>query len=145
MKNRLETTHACAILVHITGLEEVPGQPDVPVSGVVRALIDTEFGRIARLDVGSLSIAVCEKAPYSVHPRFWRELGLNPWKADAIVQKALFHYRFFYALCSRKSLAVVSDGASSLRNITKLEFDLPVYPNQDVDEWHTFDQARRLQ
>jgi microcystin degradation protein MlrC len=134
-----------SIKLTLTGLPEVPKQPDVPVHGVIRALIDTEFGRIARLDMGSLSIAICEKAPYSVHPRFWRELGLNPWRADAIVQKALFHYRFFYALCNRKTLAVVSDGASSLKNITNLTFDLPVYPNQDVSEWKTFDRARRLE
>ncbi len=125
------------------GLPEMGDQPKVPVRGVVKALVDTKFGRVARLDVGALSVAITERPPYSVHPSFWRELGLSPWKADAIVQKALFHYRFFYGAVSRKTVPVVSGGASSLENVKNLRFDLPVWPNQPVEEWRTFDEIRR--
>ena len=133
------------VAVTLRGIPAMTGQPEVPVRGTLKALIDTDFGRVARLDVGSLSLAITERAPYTVHPRFWRELGLNPWKADAIVQKALFHYRFFYAAMSRMTVPVVSDGASSLNNVKNLRFDLPVWPNQPVDDWRRFDRVRRGQ
>jgi len=127
----------------LRGIPEMTDQPEVLVCGKIKALVHTEFGRVARMDIGGLSVAIAERAPYTVSPRFWRQIGLNPWRADAIVQKALFHYRFFYAAMSRKTVPVVSDGASSLNAVRKLRFDLPVWPNQAVDEWRTFDQKRR--
>ena len=70
-------------------------------------------------------------------------MGLSPFKADAIIQKALFHYRVFYVASVRKNIPVVSPGPSSLDNVRNLRFDLPVYPQEDVKEWRSFDQARR--
>jgi microcystin degradation protein MlrC len=74
------------------------GQPEVPLQGHIGARRS-------------------ERPPLPIHPKFWRELGLSPRKADLIVQKNFFHYRIFYAASSFKHLPVVTSGATSLGEV----------------------------
>jgi len=104
-------------------LRGTPGyqQPEVPLDATVGAKRTTDFGRTVRLDVrvgpGLLRVAVSERPPLPIHPKFWRELGLRPRDADAIVQKNFFHYRIFYAASSFRHLPVVTGGATSLHEV----------------------------
>jgi microcystin degradation protein MlrC len=93
------------------------GQPEVPLLGHVGARRLTDFGRTVRIDAGSLHVAISERPPLPIHPKFWRELGLSPRKADLIVQKNFFHYRIFYAASSFRHLPVVTSGATSLGEV----------------------------
>jgi microcystin degradation protein MlrC len=93
------------------------GQPEVPVQGHVAAKRVTDFGRTLRIDAGGLRLVVSERPPLPIHPKFWRELGLSPRKADLIVQKNFFHYRIFYALSSFSHVPVVTSGATSLDEV----------------------------
>jgi microcystin degradation protein MlrC len=97
-------------------LRGTPGyeQPEVVVTGTIAAKRITDFGRTLRLDVGTSSIALSERPPLPVHPKFWRELGLRVRRADLVVQKNFFHYRIFYATSSFAHVPVVTAGATSL-------------------------------
>jgi len=93
------------------------GQPEVPIDGVVAARETTDFGRTVRIDAGGLRLVVAERPPLPIHPKFWRELGLSPRKADLIVQKNFFHYRIFYAATSFRHVPVATGGATSLDEV----------------------------
>jgi microcystin degradation protein MlrC len=93
------------------------GQPEVPLQGHIGAKRVTDFGRTLRIDAGGLHVALSERPPLPIHPKFWRELGLSPRKADVIVQKNFFHYRIFYAASSFQHVPVVTSGATSLDEV----------------------------
>ncbi len=127
----------------VRGVDTGAGEPEVPIHAVIAARCENESGRVVRLDVGKVSIAITERLPLTIAPRFWREIGLSPWQADAIVQKTFFHYRFFYAAVNRGNIPVASAGPTSFTNFDRLTFDLPVWPQAEVSEWRGFDRARR--
>ncbi len=127
----------------LRGIPTIGVQPEIAFRGVLRAQRHTEFGRVVRLDAGTVSVALTDRPTYTVHPRFWREIGLDPWKADAIVQRSFFHYRFFYVAMNRKNVGVQTAGASDLENVKRKRFDMPVWPSADVQDWRPFDRVRR--
>lgn len=133
------------VSVCLRGTPGLSAQPEVAVEGTLDKRIESDFGTTVLLAVGKLRIAVTQRSPGAVHPKFWRSLGLSPWKADAIVQKFFFHYRIFFAATVRKNIPVVSAGPSSFDLVREKDFDLPVWPQEPVGEWRSFDQARRLQ
>lgn len=133
------------IEVTLRGTEGLAAQPEVKLSATIDKRVDGDFGRTLVLRHNELRVAVTEKSPGPVHPKFWRQLGLSPWKADAIVQKFFFHYRIFYAASLRKNIPVATMGPSSLERVRDRKFDLPTYPRDAVAEWQSFDQARRAE
>ena len=118
-------------------------QPEVEVEGPIRACHEGEFGRVVALDHGDLRIAIADRPPMPVHPRFWRELNIDPRQADAIIQKSFFHYRMFHLGLSHLHLPVGSAGPSSFDHVLARRFDHPVHPMQDVADWRPFDRSRR--
>ena len=111
------------------------GQPEVEVDAVVAAKDETEFGRTVRLDFGKVSVAVTERPPLPIHPKFWGWLGLSARDADVIVQKNFFHYRLFYATTSFRHLPVVSSGATSFERVRNREYAVPTFPGVDPGDW----------
>lgn len=100
-------------------LRGTPGyeQPEVPVVATVAAKRTTDFGRMVRLDIGTFHVAVSERAPLPIDPKFWRELGLSPRRADLMVQKKFFHYRMFHLTIPFQHIPVVSKGATSFDRV----------------------------
>lgn len=129
------------------------GMPPVELSNArIAARVDAESGRTVRLDIGETSVAVCERPPLPVHPKFWRALGLRARDADLIVQKNFFHYRMFYATISFEHLPVVSRGAvtrgaTSLDRVRRREHRVPVYPSAtpsaNPSDWRPSDPLLR--
>jgi microcystin degradation protein MlrC len=126
-------------------LSGTPGyqQPPVAMDAVVAARADGEFGRLVRLDVGSLHVVVSERAPLPIHPSFWRAVGLSPRSADLIVQKNFFHYRMFYLTHTFRHLPVVSQGATSLERVRARETRVPTWPAARLDDWRPYDPMLR--
>ncbi len=126
-------------------LRGTPGynMPSVTLPVVVKAKLESDFGRLIRLDSGSFHVAIGERPPLPISPRFWRELGLNPRKADALVQKNFFHYRMFYATTSWAHLPVQTDGATSLHRVRNREYQVPTYPGHDPVDWRDDDAKLR--
>ncbi len=131
--------------VTLRGTKGLASQPEVTLSARIDKRVDGDFGRTLVLRHNELRVAITEKSPGPVHPKFWRQLGLSPWKADAIVQKFFFHYRLFYAASLRKNIPVATMGPSSLERIRDRQFDLPTYPKNSVAEWRSFDKVRRAE
>jgi len=119
------------------------GQPEVELSGTVGARHVGDFGRVVRLDLGTVRVAICERSPLPIHPRFWRDLGVEPRRADAIVQKNFFHYRIFYAATSFRHLPVVSSGATSFDRVVQRQYQVPTWPGSAPDGWRTGDPVLR--
>ncbi|MCA9674294.1 MAG: M81 family metallopeptidase, partial [Myxococcales bacterium] len=130
---------------HRVTLRGTPGydQPPVELDATVAARHDGDFGRRVRLDVGTLRIAVGDQPPLPIHPKFWRELGLDPRKADLLVTKNFFHYRMFFLTTSFVHLPVESAGATSLRSLRDRRAAVPVHPSTPLADWRTHEPALR--
>ncbi|MCZ7683429.1 MAG: MlrC C-terminal domain-containing protein [Sandaracinaceae bacterium] len=119
------------------------GQPEVELDARIMGRLQSEFGRTVRADFGTVSIALTERPPLPIHPKFWSRLGLSARDADVIVQKNFFHYRMFYATTSFRHVPVVSDGATSLTRVRAREYLVPTYPGADVADWRASDPVLR--
>jgi len=119
------------------------GMPPVPLRVIVAARASTELGLLVRLDAGNLQVVVSESGPLPIHPSFWRNVGLDPRRADVIVQKNFFHYRMFYATTSFHHLPVVSAGATSLDRVREQAYAVPMAPKAALDDWRPSDPILR--
>lgn len=119
------------------------GAAEVPVTARVMARHQGEFGRAVRLDVGDCHVAVTERPPLPIHPRFWRELGIDPRRADVMVQKNFFHYRLFHLTTSFQHLPVKSRGATSFDRVRERTYPVPMQPAERLLDWRPFDPVLR--
>ena len=126
-------------------LRGTPGydQPGVELDVTVSARHSGEFGRRVRLDSGAFHLSVGDRSPLPIHPKFWRELGIDPRKADVIVQKNFFHYRMFYLTLSFTHVPVESEGATNIRNLRKRSYAVPVHPASEVHDWRAHERELR--
>jgi len=117
----------------------------VEIRGTLRSHHEVEgFGRISVVDVGRLSLALTEGAAMVMQPRFYRQLGLSPRRADVVVVKSLFPFRLYFALHNRKTIYArtrgITDFDAGLRATT---FACPVWPKDPVEDWRPTDRRRR--
>jgi len=129
-------------------LRGTPGydQPTVRFTATLAERRRTDFGETVRLDVldaPGIHVAIAERPPLPIHPKFWRELGLDPRKADAIVQKNFFHYRMFYAALSFHHVPVVTAGATSLGAVRERVALATKRRGLPTHEWRLADPALR--
>ncbi len=118
--------------------------PPVPVAGRIRGRATTRyFGRAVVLDLGHVQLVLTERPPYPLKPRFYSDVGLDPWRADLVVVKSFFHFRIYFLLVCRKSLLVRTKGLTDLDWIRKVRYDVPVHPIAEVDDWRPADRIRR--
>jgi microcystin degradation protein MlrC len=103
-------------------------------------LIYKDKGRLGKtviLKDRGIHLILTEQPDSTRKPKYFNDLGLSPWKADVIVVKNLFPFRFFFLLHNRKTVNVVGPGISSIdvfklkyRNITR-----PIYPLDNIKSW----------
>lgn len=118
-------------------------QPTVRLEGTLEARHDTDFGQVVRVDAGTVKVALAERPPLPIHPKFWRELGVDPRKADIVVQKNFFHYRIFYALTSFAHVPVITEGATSFERVVSRPYPVPTHPRHALDDWRDADPKLR--
>lgn len=130
---------------HRVTVRGTPGydQPEVSLDVTLKKQATVGGTRTLRLDAGNLKLAITELPPLPIHPSFWREIGLDPRKADVISQKNFFHYRMFYATTAFRHLPVVSAGATSLRRLRERNYPVPMHPKDRVDDWRPSDPTLR--
>jgi microcystin degradation protein MlrC len=119
------------------------GMPAVTFRATVAARHEGAMGAKVRLDAGTTHLIVTDRPPLPIHPRYWREVDLDPRRADVIVQKNFFHYRLFYAAISFEHIPVVSDGATSFGRVRSRAYRYPTHPGSRVDDWRAIDPALR--
>jgi microcystin degradation protein MlrC len=119
--------------------------PPVRVRGKVHAKRATShFGRAVALDLGHVQVVLTELPPLPLKPRFYRDLGLEPWRADLVVVKNFFHYRVYYALEHRKTVPIRTRGVTDLDlPLGRGDYNDAVHPRDRVDDWRPADRRRR--
>ena len=101
------------------------------------------FGRTVVLAVGDVRLVLVEGPAITVRPSFFRDVGLDPWRADVIVVKSFFPFLLFFAPMSRKTIFVRTSGVTDLDASRALPFDGPVHPFASVGSWRPTDARRR--
>lgn len=109
----------------------------------VRRVDSRECGRIVHIDLGDVQLVASERPPLSAHPRFYRTVGIEPRRADAIVQKSFFQYRLMYLGTSHHHVPVATPGPSDLHGAAHRPFPHPVVPESDPPDWRAFDRIQR--
>lgn len=116
----------------------------VAVSGVLKNKRELPgFDRVVLLDLGHVQVVVTEGPALALRPRYYSDMGLDPWKADIIVTKSFFPFRMFFLPMARKTFYVRTEGVTDLDAALALEFDGPVFPKDDVKDWREGDRRRR--
>ncbi len=117
--------------------------PPLALEVKVGARTQGSFGRVVRLDAGTLHLAIAETPPLPIHPSYWAALGLRVRDADVLVQKNFFHYRMFHLTTAFEHLLVKSSGATSLERVRTATYRIPTYPGTPLTEWRDHDEALR--
>lgn len=119
--------------------------PPLPVRGRVgRREASEAAGRRVVLEVGRSRLILTETAPFTHKPDFFTSMGLDLWKADAVLVKSLFPFRLYYLPWNRMSLYVRTQGITDLDFFHRQTFDGPLHPLQRLDDWRARDRERRL-
>lgn len=101
------------------------------------------FERMMVLAAFDVRLTLVEGPAIVIKPSFYRQIGLDPWKADVIVVKNFFPFLLFFAPMNRKTILVRTSGVTDLDAARELTFDGPVHPFDPVAEWRPADARRR--
>ena len=124
-------------------LDPVSGPP-LPVRATVVSKHDRPgYRRVVVLAIEHLRVVVTEGPAMVMRPAFYRDLGLSIWDADVVVVKNFFPFLLFFAPYNRKTLFVRTKGATDFDAAYRLEFDGPIHPRDQVDDWRARDRLRR--
>jgi microcystin degradation protein MlrC len=115
-----------------------------PLSATVRSThVSGRFGRVVVLDAGRCSICVTEHRPLVLAPAFYKELGLDPLRADVCMVKNFFPFLLYFAPYMRDFVFVRTGGISDPDAALALPMDGPIWPRDDVPDWRERDALRR--
>jgi len=136
-------TPGAAVELDVGGRLHPEVNPAVRVRGRLATRKATQhFGRVAVVDCDHVQLVLTELPPLPLKPRFYSDVGLNPWQADLVVVKNFFHYRVYYALLHRKTVPIRTRGITDLELVLERQgFNDPVFPRDDVPDWR--DASRR--
>lgn len=114
----------------------------------VRGRIQTKkrlhgFERMVVLACGDVRLVLVEGPAIAIKPSFYRDLGLDPWRADIVVVKNFFPFLLFFAPMNRKTIFVRTSGVTDFDAARELTFDGPVHPFDAVADWRAADARRR--
>ena len=106
-------------------------------TGIVTLKQETSYGKTVIVKNSGIHLILSELPMASRKPSDFRELGLSIMKADIVVVKNLFPFRYNYLLYNRKTVNVISPGLSNTdpfalnyENIPR-----PIYPLDRIDSW----------
>ncbi len=127
-----------AISVTLGGkLETRFNQPYTFEGQLIRKYFSQITGRIVVLKKAGTHIVVSENPNPVMKPEFYRNVGLNLWKADLIVVKNLFPFRYHFILYNRLTINVISSGTTNI-DVHQLDYkklQRPIYPLDDIEHW----------
>ena len=133
-----------AVDMEVGGRFDPADSPPVAVRGILRAKLATEaFGKVAVLDLGHVQLVLTEAAPLVMKPGFYRQVGLEPMRADVTVVKSFFPFRLFFLAENRLALYVKTRGVTDLDRVRRLHMNGPVHPMVPLADWRAEDRRRR--
>lgn len=98
---------------------------------------ETDYGKTMILEHEGIKLVVSELPMALRDPDEYRDLGLKIMKADIVVVKNLFPFRYMYLLQNRKTINVITPGLSNIRveELNYKHIPRPIYPLDDVKDW----------
>jgi microcystin degradation protein MlrC len=106
-------------------------------TGVVVRQKEGDLGKTVVLRHKGVHLIVSELPPAATQPRFFTDLGLGVWKADVLVVKNLFPFRYNFLAVNRGTLDVETPGCSSV-DVFELGYTRiprPIYPLDKIESW----------
>jgi microcystin degradation protein MlrC len=100
-------------------------------------------GRLVVLAVGGLHLVVVEGPAIAVKPSYYKQAGLDVWKADVVMVKSFFPFLVFFAPLMRDVVFVKTAGVTDFDAAFGLEFTDPMHPRDEVHDWRPTDRRRR--
>ena len=106
-------------------------------TGIVALKQETSFGKTVIVKHNGIHLILSELPMASRTPGDFRDLGLSIWKADIVVVKNLFPFRYNYLLYNRKTVNVISPGLSNTdpSALNYVNIPRPIYPLDKIDSW----------
>lgn len=127
-------------------LDDRWGRP-IEIEGKVNKLLIGEFrsqqigtivnmGRTAIVQIGKVSLVVCENAFNHLDPNSYRALGLDPEQAKIVGVKSTQHFRAFYQDIAKEIYLLDMDGPSSseFKRFDWKHLSRPMWPLDEMDE-----------
>ncbi len=106
-------------------------------TGIVALKQETSFGKTVIVKHNGIHLILSELPMSSRTPADFRDLGLSIWKADIVVVKNLFPFRYNYLLYNRKTVNVISPGLSNTDPfaLNYVNIPRPIYPLDRIESW----------
>ncbi len=124
-------------------LDPTRGAPLKVTATIERLARGHGVGRFVVLAVASMKLVVVEGPAMAVKPSYFKDAGLDPWKADVVVVKNFFPFLLFFAPLMRDVIFVKTSGVTDFDASFDLDFADPVSPRDVVDDWRGTDARRR--
>lgn len=117
-------------------IDTVYNQP-FTYNGTVTLKQETSFGKTIIVKHNGIHLILSELPMASRTPADFKDLGLSVWKADIVVVKNLFPFRYNYLLYNRKTVNVVSPGLSNTDPfaLNYVHIPRPIYPLDEIENW----------
>jgi microcystin degradation protein MlrC len=117
-------------------IDTVYNQP-FTYTGIVTMKQETSYGKTVIVKHNGIHLILSELPMASRTPGDYRELGFSIWKADIVVVKNLFPFRYNYLLYNRKTVNVISPGLSNTDPfaLNYVNIPRPIYPLDKTDSW----------
>ncbi|MBP8807066.1 MAG: M81 family metallopeptidase [Kofleriaceae bacterium] len=130
--------------VEVGGHLDPASGPPIPVRGrLERKLEQKGFLRTVVLAIDHVRLVVTEGPSMVMRPSFYKDVGLDLWKADVVMVKNFFPFLMFFLPYNRKTIFVRTSGSTDFDAAFRLTFDGPMHPRDPVDDWRPRDRARR--
>jgi microcystin degradation protein MlrC len=109
----------------------------VSYSGEIIFREETSLGKTVIVRNDGLHVIVSELPLAGWYTSDYKKLGLDLMKADIVVVKNLFPFRYRFLLYNRKTINIVTPGLSNI-NPSELHYQYlprPIYPLDEIESW----------
>jgi len=117
-------------------LDTVYNHP-IAFSGRLIKKTNGPLGKTVILLHQGIHLIVTELPSSAWSPSAFTDLGLSLWKADIVVVKNLFPFRYRYLLYNRKTVNVMTSGTTDI-DVFSLKYTAiprPIYPLDKIENW----------
>jgi microcystin degradation protein MlrC len=125
------------VTVTVGGKLETRYNRPLDFTGQVVRASEGALGKTVVLLHQGVHLIMSELAPAATKPSFFTDLGLGVWKADILVVKNLFPFRYNFLAVNRGTLDVETPGTSGV-DVFELGYrkiSRPIYPLDPLESW----------
>ena len=130
-----DATPHTEVNVDVGGRLDPANNPQVHIKGTLLGRYDDDrYGKAVVVKTREVTVIITERPPLTIMPNFFSGYGVELSKHDVVIQKSMFHYRFFFAWRSLRHIGIQTRGTTNLDAYKSCTYNRPVSPLQDV-QW----------